>query len=197
MRKTIFKSTVLIILLAILIIGVYMGLFRRGPSKEELIESLYKNEKLIEVSISAFQEGGDIPAKYTCVGEDINPEIVWSGLPENTASIMVIMYDPDAPVGYFIHWVIFNIPPTFTGIPEGESSREKRATLGVEARNDFGRIGYGGPCPPPGPKHRYYFLVLALDTQLDFKEGEDPVKVIQEASKHVIGYGVTYGRFGR
>ncbi len=174
-----------------------MGIFSRGPSKEDLIESIYKFNKAIDVSSPAFDEAGDIPVKYTCIGQDINPELKWSNIPENTKSIMIIMYDPDAPIGYFIHWVIFNIPPTFSSIPEGESSKNKRATIGVEAKNDFGRVGYGGPCPPPGPKHRYYFIVLALDTQLNFKQGDDPVKVIEEASKHIIAYGVTYGRFGR
>ena len=196
MARARYLAIFLFIIAILILTGIYMSPFWGGPSKEEVIESLHNFDKILTVSVNGFGEGDDIASKYTCDGEDINPEVSWSGLPENTKSIMIVMYDPDAPIGYFIHWVIYNLPPNLNSIPEGISSSVKPSSIGKEARNDFGRIGYGGPCPPPGPKHRYFFIVLALDSMLE-DVGTDPIKVIEKAKEHIIGYGETYVRYGR
>jgi len=196
MRRSI-KIVITLIAIAIIIYsGVYMRFFRGGPSKEEVIDSLFKYPEILDVTSTAFEAEGRIPVKYTCDGEDINPEIRWSQPPENTASLMIIMYDPDAPIGYFIHWVIYDLPSNLQSIPEGISSREKRAELGRETRNDFGIYGYGGPCPPSGSEHRYYFIVLALDTFIG-EEINDPVEAISKAREHIIGIGYIYGWYSR
>ena len=190
-------SITIIILISIIIVGVYQMRFF-GESKEKIINNLKENvEKSIMISSDSFEENGYIPVRYTCDGEDISPEIHWSNIPEGTASIVIVMYDPDAPSDYFIHWIIYNIPPQITQLPEGESGGGRRSNIGSEARNDFGRIGYGGPCPPPGKPHRYYFLVLALDTFINVKTGSKPVDILKSIRGHIIAYGEFMGLYRR
>ena len=194
MNKLYIAITILVILV---IIGVSSMIFFRG-GKEKIINSLTEGVgKSIHVSTTAFEDGGMIPRKYTCDGEDISPEIGWKNIPEGTKSIMILMYDPDAPGGYFIHWVIYNIPAHVTELPEGESGRNKRSTIGIEAINDFGRVGYGGPCPPPGKPHRYYFIVFALDSYLNIGKNVRALDVLKAAKGHILAYGEIMGKYGR
>jgi Raf kinase inhibitor-like YbhB/YbcL family protein len=145
----------------------------------------------IQVSSSSFNQNSLIPKKYTCDGTDISPQLSWKGLPPNTQSIVLIMDDPDAPIGTFTHWVVFNIPATVTELPEGAKG------IGVEGVNDFRRIGYGGPCPPRGSNHRYYFKLYALDTMLPLKEGAKRGDVEKAMQKHILAQGEFMGRYGR
>src|SRR5579864_4792275 len=106
----------------------------------------------------AFPPGGEIPRQYTCDGSDISPPFTWSGVPAGTASLVLVIEDPDAPRGTFHHWAVFAIPPGWTGLPAGFGAAQPPAGSG-QTRNDFGRLGYGGPCPPAGAgAHHYHFI---------------------------------------
>ena len=119
------------------------------------------------LSSPAFTDGGNLPARYTCQGEDISPALAWKGAPGATRSFAVILEDPDAPGGLFSHWILFNLPGSSASVAEGASPP---AGAG-EGKNDFGRAGYGGPCPPPGKAHHYVFRLYALSDRLTLKPG--------------------------
>lgn len=145
----------------------------------------------------AINYGKEIPVKYTCDGNDISPPLNWTILEENPniKSLLIVMFDPDAPHGTFIHWLIYNIPVNIRGLPENIPPL-KVIDQGVQARNDFGKIGYNGPCPPPGTIHRYYIRIYALDSMLNIAS-DDPRVILEKASKHVIIYGELMGTYGR
>jgi len=121
----------------------------------------------MNLTSSGFAAGEAIPSQYTCKGTDISPALAWSGAPANTASFALIMDDPDAPAGTWVHWVIWNIPASAHSLVEGVAKREQLDDGSHQGRNGFGKIGYGGPCPPLGQTHRYFFRLYALDTKLD------------------------------
>ncbi len=151
----------------------------------------------IVVKSPAFEEGTVIPAIYTCEGEDISPEIIWSNFPPNTQSFVLIMEDPDAPMGTFTHWVVYDIPPTINGLPENFPKIPEVDGI-KQGINDFGRVGYGGPCPPPGKPHRYFFIVLALDIPtLGLPAGEHHSVVREAIEGHIISEGYTMGVYQR
>jgi Raf kinase inhibitor-like YbhB/YbcL family protein len=147
----------------------------------------------------AFNDGERVPQRHTCDGEDVSPSLEWSGAPASTASYALIVYDPDAPRGTFVHWVIYDIPRELTALPEGVPRDPVVEGLGIQGRNDFGKYGYGGPCPPRGDRpHRYVFLVMALDIgSLGLEPGAPCNAVIEAARGHVVGYGYTYGVYSR
>ena len=145
----------------------------------------------------AFAEGERIPRDYTCDGADRSPPLRWDPPPPGTRSLVLVMDDPDAPMGRFIHWVLYAIPPDRTELPEGLPPQPSMEGIGIQGRNDFGRIGYGGPCPPPGPAHRYRFTLYALDTTLDLQPGTRPMEVEAALSGHVLAVGQLIGRYGR
>lgn len=121
----------------------------------------------MELSSPAFKYGEVIPRKYTCDGEDVSPPLVISGVPQEAKALALIMEDPDAPIGLFTHWVLYEIPPTVKELPEGVPKRPEVPGLGLQGVNDFGRVGYGGPCPPRGHgPHRYFFKLYALSAPL-------------------------------
>ena len=121
---------------------------------------------------AAFGNGGEIPRKYTCTGENVSPPLGWSDVPAQARSLALIVDDPDAPAGTWTHWIIWNIPAHATSLPEGVPPAQESLPSGArQGKNDFGRIGYGGPCPPPGRPHHYYFRLYALGAILDVKSG--------------------------
>jgi Raf kinase inhibitor-like YbhB/YbcL family protein len=139
-----------------------------------------KNDSGLRVRSVAFSHGGQIPPKYTCEGENVNPPLEISDLPENTRSLALIVEDPDAPRGVYDHWIAWNIPPNEA---IAENSRH-----GISGKNSFGNTGYGGPCPPSG-SHRYFFKVYALDSELNIQAGSDK-KTLEDAMKdHVLASG--------
>lgn len=150
--------------------------------------------QLLALESPAFAQGADIPKRYTCDGENISPPLHWRSTPPQTQSFALIMDDPDAPGGTFTHWVLFNIPASQTGLPEAQ----KPGTLGTSGTNSFGRLGYGGPCPPPGNAHRYFFTLYALDlTSLNLSEGAKRSDVEQAMQGHVLGQGQWMGKYQR
>jgi hypothetical protein len=159
-----------------------------------LLESARRGARF-EVLVAGLR-GGVVPARYTCDGADVSPSVEWRGVPAGARSIVVVCYDPDAPRGVFVHWVVYNVPAGLPGLPEGLPRSGAVEGVGLQGVNDFGRLGYGGPCPPSGT-HRYVFLVLALDSELGLRGGATAAEVLGEALPHVIGYGevvLTYSR---
>src|SRR6266481_3027406 len=137
-----------------------------------------------------FHQGGDIPAKFTCDGGDASPPLQISGIPSDAKSLVLIAEDPDAPSGVFTHWLVWNIPPQTNSVVEGSGPK------GVHGTNDFGKSGYGGPCPPSGA-HHYYFKVFALDRELDLPIGAKRGQLDAALKGHVIAQGELMGRYAR
>ncbi len=145
----------------------------------------------------AFPYGQVIPSRYTCDGEDLSPPLSWLGLPEGTGALLLYVFDPDAPSGIFVHWVAYDLPPVLKGLPEGVPGVPEAMGF-KQARNDFGRIGYGGPCPPPGHgRHRYFFRLYALDAALGVPPGRPAREVLQAARGHVLGQAEWMGTYSR
>lgn len=134
----------------------------------------------MKITSPNFEPMGKIPVKFTGDGQDINPNLKISKTPENTKSLVLIMEDPDAPVGIFTHWLVWDISPNLTGIKE--NSVPKNA---IQGRNDFGKIGYGGPMPPSG-SHRYFFKIFALDVKLNLQEGANKEELERAIQGHII-----------
>ena len=144
----------------------------------------------MKITSSAFQEGGNIPSKFTCDGSDTSPPLQITGVPSEAKSLVLIADDPDAPSGLFTHWLVWNIPPQTNSIAEGSKPK------GVQCTNDFGKSGYSGPCPPPGT-HRYSFKIFALDRELDLRSGAKRSEVNAAMKGHVIAQGELVGRYAR
>jgi Raf kinase inhibitor-like YbhB/YbcL family protein len=139
----------------------------------------------------AFSDGEAIPPRYTCEGANLSPPLSWSGLPEGTRSLALIMDDPDAPVGTFTHWLAWGIDPEVGGLAAGERAP-------VEGRNDFGVTGYGGPCPPPGHgPHRYFFRLYALDSEVGLHPGAIRKELERALEGHLLGEAVLVGVYQR
>ena len=143
----------------------------------------------LEVSSSAFAPGGNIPAQFSCKGDNMNPPLEIHGLPSGAKSLVLILDDPDAPGGLFTHWIVWNIDPSTSGI-----AQKSVPGGGVEGTNDFGKKGYGGPCPPSGT-HRYVFHVFALDQKLDLHAGAKRAVLDKVIAGHVVARGELTGRF--
>lgn len=151
----------------------------------------------LEMTSPDVEQGKPIPKKFTCESEDVSPALNWSGAPEGTKSFALIMQDPDAPVGTFVHWVLYNIPADASGLPEGVPQDEVLTDGSVQGLNGFDKIGYNGPCPPPGNPHRYFFLLHALDTTLDLAPGASRDQVKKAMKGHVLGSATLIGTYQR
>jgi Raf kinase inhibitor-like YbhB/YbcL family protein len=147
----------------------------------------------MQVTSSAFAEGQLIPEKYTCDGKDLSPPLQWTNAPPNIKSLALIVDDPDAPVGNWVHWVIYGIAADTTGLPESVDKSQYVLKGARQGLNDFRRLGYGGPCPPPGKAHRYFFKLYALDTEIDLKPGAKKKDLLAAMSSHVVGGGAIDG----
>ena len=150
----------------------------------------------LKIMSSAFYEGDMIPQKYTCDGADISPPLAWDAMPINTKSLALISDDPDAPMGTWVHWVIYNIPPTIKELPENIPSHKIIENGAQQGTNDFQKIGYGGPCPPRGT-HRYYFKLYALDKVLDTEPGLTKAQLLKAMEGHVLAQGQLMGKYKR
>ena len=150
----------------------------------------------IKVTSPAFKDGGLIPAKYTCDGSDISPPLKWEAVPQGTKSIAVISDDPDAPVGTWVHWVIFALPADTRELTENIPPDKTLPNGAKQGTSDFGRIGYGGPCPPSGT-HRYFFKVYALDTGIDLEAGTRKRDLLRAMEGHILAEGQLMGKYKR
>jgi len=150
----------------------------------------------MEIKSSVFDEGGMIPKRYTCDDADISPPLSWTGAPEGTKSFALISDDPDAPVGTWVHWVIFNMPANVSELPEMVPPSKSLPDGTKQGTNDFRKIGYGGPCPPGGT-HRYYFKLYALDTELNLDAGATKADVTRAMQGHILAECHLMGRYSR
>jgi Raf kinase inhibitor-like YbhB/YbcL family protein len=150
----------------------------------------------ISITSTAFTENGMIPRKYTCDDRDVSPALSWSNVPQNAKSIALICDDPDAPVGTWVHWVVFDMPATAKGLPEGTTGMKGLPAGAKQGINDFRKRDYGGPCPPSGT-HRYFFKIYALDAMLDLKEGATKADLLKAMEGHILGQGQLMGRYSR
>ena len=154
------------------------------------IVSFASGEAKMKITSSVFQEGGNIPPKFTCDGGDTSPPLQIAEVPSRAKSLALVVDDPDAPSGLFTHWMVWNISPQTNTIAEGSTPK------GVHGTNDFGKSGYGGPCPPSGT-HRYYFKIFALDRELDLPPGTKRNQLVAAMKGHVVAQGELMGRYSR
>jgi Raf kinase inhibitor-like YbhB/YbcL family protein len=158
-----------------------------------------KKEKIMDtitVSSTAFNHHESIPALYTCDGENVSPPLAWKGIPAAALSIAVICDDPDAPAGTWVHWVVYDLPPTADSLSERIRKNDSLPGGAKQGITDFRQTGYGGPCPPSGT-HRYYFKAYALDTMLNLPAGKSKKEIERAMQGHVIGYGELVGKYSR
>ena len=146
---------------------------------------------------SAFEAGGEIPAKYTCSGADVSPQLSWSEVPEGTQALALIVDDPDAPSGTFTHWVLYSLGPKEKELRENLPKTEQLPNGALQGRNDFRRTGYGGPCPPPGKPHRYFFKLFALNTKVNLKAGATKSELEAAMKGHILAQAELMGKFKR
>jgi Raf kinase inhibitor-like YbhB/YbcL family protein len=150
----------------------------------------------MQMTSSAFTEGNMIPAKYTCDGQDMSPPLEWRDVPAGTKSFGLISDDPDAPMGTWVHWVAFNIPPNVTKLDENVRPDKEFRNGMRQGSNDWPKIGYGGPCPPSGT-HRYYFKLYALDALLDIPSGTTKTRLLQAMKGHILAEAQLMGKYKR
>jgi len=151
----------------------------------------------LELMTTAFRPGGTIPAQFTCSGVNISPALSWNQPPPGTQSFVLIVDDPDAPAGTWVHWVVYNLSPSARHLPEHVPAGEAVANGGKQGINDFPMNGYGGPCPPPGKPHRYFFRLYGLDTVLDLRAPVHRQDIDAAMKGHVLAHAELVGTFGR
>jgi hypothetical protein len=151
----------------------------------------------LKITSTAFNEGQTIPEKYTCQGSDISPPLQWTNAPANAKSFALICDDPDAPVGTWVHWVAYDLPAGTSALPEDVAKTQSIAGNAKQGLNDFRRVGYGGPCPPPGKPHRYFFKLYALDEMLNLKPGATKKDLLRAMEGHVLAEGQLMGTYQR
>jgi len=151
----------------------------------------------LSISSPVFQEGEGIPAKYSCEGQDISPPLAWGEPPAGTNSFALIVDDPDAPGRVFTHWVLFNLPADSRELPEAVPTQPQLSSGALQGKNDFGKTGYGGPCPPPGRPHRYQFTLYVLAQLLDLKPGASKQQVLEAMQGHILDQGQLTGTYQR
>ncbi len=150
----------------------------------------------MQLTSSAFETGGAIPSRYTGEGEDVSPALAWNDVPEGTEAFALVCHDPDAPLVLprtygFVHWVLYNIPGSTTGLAEGSEEF-------TQGKNNFGNPGYGGPMPPEGHgTHNYFFWLMALDRNLDLEPGLNMWELFEAVESHVIGMNRLVGTYRR
>lgn len=182
------KITILLIILIIVLIFIGLFLFFQKEFKTEQIIIKNKNMK---IESPVFQNNQQIPSKYTCDGENVNPPLQFLDIPEATKSLVLIVDDPDAPGGVFVHWVVFNIDPEIRSIAENSVPDGV-----IEGMTSFGNKGYGGPCPPFGT-HRYFFKLYALDKKLDLNENASKKEIETAMASHVLAQAELIGLYQR
>ena len=162
-----------------------------SPTEEPEVEEEEEEPAMVEMTLTspAFAQDEAIPLQFSCDGDDISPELAWAGIPEGAASLVLFLDDPDAPVGTWDHWLLFDMPPDLEGLPQG-------GTAGTDGNNSWNRTGYGGPCPPGGT-HRYFFKLYALDTTLDLPAGTAKGALEAAMEGHILGQVELMGTYTR
>jgi Raf kinase inhibitor-like YbhB/YbcL family protein len=145
----------------------------------------------------AFRDGEVIPKQHTADGADLSPPLAWTGIPEGAKSLALICDDPDAPTGTWVHWVLWNLPPETRELPQGVPAKETLPSGAKQGKNDFRKVGYNGPAPPPGSAHRYYFKLYALDATLDLAPGATKKQLLDAMGSRVLAQGQLMGKYQR
>jgi len=184
------KKFLILLVLAILFCGC------KEKKKENKLPEQGDEKMAITVTSSAFEQGGMIPAEYTCDGENISPPLKWDDVPAGTKSIALISDDPDAPAGTWVHWIMWNIPPDLSQLSENIPHDKVLPDGSTQGITDFQRPGYGGPCPPSGT-HRYYFKIYALDTKLDLQSSATKADLLKAIHGHILAQGELMGKYKR
>ena len=151
----------------------------------------------MKLTTSTFPPGGPIPKTCTCDGGDRSPALAWSEIPVDTRSFALVCDDPDAPRGTWVHWVLYDVPASASGLPEGVRGAPTLDDGSRQGTNDFRRVGYGGPCPPRGATHRYFFRLYALDTVLGLAPGATKATLVKAIEGHTLGQTELMGRYAR
>jgi Raf kinase inhibitor-like YbhB/YbcL family protein len=188
------RTPKLILILILLSAGCKMKA-EQGQTSNSADTILTKSKMII--TSTAFHNDSTIPQKFTCQGEDISPALAWSGAPDGTQCFALLCEDPDAPGGTYIHWVIYNIPATERGLAENFPKRDKLPNGTRQGTNDFKQMGYGGPCPPPGKAHRYYFKLYALDAMINIPGEATRDQLLNAMHGHILAEGETMGTYAR
>jgi Raf kinase inhibitor-like YbhB/YbcL family protein len=151
----------------------------------------------LELRSTAFNHQGQIPQVHTCDGSDISPYLSWNDPPSGTLSLALICDDPDAPKGTWVHWVLYGIAPEARELAQGAGGADQKPQGALQGKNDFGRLGYGGPCPPPGRPHRYFFKLYALDIRLDLQPGMTKAQLLKAMEGHILEQSELVGLYAR
>jgi Raf kinase inhibitor-like YbhB/YbcL family protein len=175
---------------------LFLSCASRRPAAQSPAATPKENKAEIKLTSTAFKEGQPIPPTYTCDGVNISPPLEWSGVPKTAKTVAVIADDPDAPAGTWVHWVLYNLPADNIGLVENLPATENLAAGGFQGKNDFEKIGYGGPCPPSGT-HRYFFKIFALDSELALKAGATKAELMKAMEGHVVLQGQLMGTYRR
>src|SRR5216117_1384043 len=178
-------------------IGSIIGVVVFSSMVSPLFGAETKGGGTMDLKSSAFQSGAEIPRKYTCDANDVSPSLSWDKAPAGTKALALIADDPDAPVGTWVHWVIYDLPADTKELAEGIATSETLANGAKQGINDFRKVGYGGPCPPPGLPHRYFFKLYALDAELSLKPRATKQDVERAMEGHIIAQAQLMGTYQR
>lgn len=168
-----------------------------GAQTTETETETQTNQLTMQLTSSAFKDGEAIPAQFTCQGRNISPPLIWSGVPGAAKSLALIVDDPDAPSGVWVHWVLYDLPSSTNELSEDVPKSQHIPGGATQGLNDFKHLGYGGPCPPPGKPHRYFFKLYALDKILELKPGASKQDVERAMQGHVLAEGQLMGTYQR
>ena len=191
-----FKKTAIVAIPVIFFVLIYFGFKVRNVKKEPVsstnpVNPVDEVKKMIKLTSPVFNEGGEIPVKYTCNGENINPPLIIENIPDKAVSLALIVDDPDAPSGIFVHWLIWNIDPKITNINEGQVPTES-----VQGLNGVDKGSYTGPCPPSGT-HRYQFKLYALDNRMNLGSNTKRADLENAMKDHILDSALLTGLYSR
>jgi Raf kinase inhibitor-like YbhB/YbcL family protein len=192
--KSLFAIVMNVLFVLTILSASRSGVAAGSPSPSSRDE---ENPMSLTLSSPSFSNGGDIAKKFTCDGADVSPQLSWTDPPAGTQAFALLADDPDAPVGNWNHWTMWNLPPSSRGVPEGMSKDAHLPDGSEQGLNDFPKVGYNGPCPPPGKPHRYYFRLFALDAKLDLKPRAGKRDLEAAMKGHVLAQAEWMGRYGR
>ena len=189
------RSVELLLALSILV-SIACSNRQHQAEQPQVTPATQQQKSELKLISSAFKEGEPIPRGYTCDGANVSPPLEWTGVPKSAKTIAIIADDPDAPAGTWVHWVLYNLPGDGLGLIENTPQTETLNGGGVQGKNDFGRVGYGGPCPPSGT-HHYFFKFYALDSELPLKPGATKPEVEKAMEGHIVGQAQLMGTYKR
>jgi Raf kinase inhibitor-like YbhB/YbcL family protein len=182
----------------IVILSVFVATCNRAETpKTKQEQEKGASAMALTIKSGVFENGATIPKKYTCDSTNVSPPLSWSGAPEGTKSFALICDDPDAPMGTWVHWVLWGLPPDTMALLEGVPAETTLAIGARQGLNSGSRVGYSGPCPPPGKPHRYFFKLYALDAMLTVPANANKAALEKAMKDHILAEAQVMGRYGR